>query len=152
MRALQPWLYAASTACVLLAGCCMFGPTDGSGCNQDEVEARDASAEVATRRPLPARSLRSVEKLYERARMQEENQRFAAAVRNYDELLALDAEYVDARERRDTLVALIELAEASYATAVGTADPVEARSHLELIRTFWPGYRDVEARLAALDG
>ena len=86
--------------------------------------------------------------LYERARRLERWDRYAEAVAVYDRLETVAPGFRDTAARCSTLIELIELAEELYAEALRAETAEETRAGLELIRLFWPGYRDVSERLA----
>ena len=66
----------------------------------------------------------------------------------YDRVAAVAPGFLDTAARRATLIELIELAQELYSEALRAESAEEARAGLELIRLFWPDYRDVPERLA----
>jgi hypothetical protein len=86
--------------------------------------------------------------VYEKARRFERRDRYPEAIATYERLVAQSPGYLDAGERRAALLELVEMAEVLYADAMKADSDEEARQSLELIRQFWPGYRDVPQLLA----
>lgn len=90
--------------------------------------------------------------LYASARSLTEDYRYPEAVAAYDELLALEPDYRDARSRKSTLEEFISMAEEFYALATETSDDAVAEEYLRRIHpVIWPEYRDVVERLKAID-
>lgn len=107
---------------------------------QDEVGRMKAAIEEA----------RLLE-LYEAARTLERDYKYREAVAAYDELLAKTEFFEDAIARRQTVLWLIESAEELYAKALEADSDDEAYNHLwEIHELLWPEYKDVEARLEAI--
>jgi len=89
--------------------------------------------------------------MYARARGLESDNRFVPAVAAYDDLLDQAEYYEDAIARRHTLESFISDAERFYAQIEASDDPEEILGLLRRIDVFWPEFRDVKARLAALE-
>jgi tetratricopeptide (TPR) repeat protein len=90
-------------------------------------------------------------KMYDEARSLERDFRYVEAVEAYDRLLAMIDAYDDALPRRENVKEFIELAAQYYESAMQAQTDEEAADFLRRIPVFWPGYRDVEARLAELE-
>ena len=92
-----------------------------------------------------------LDELYDEARTLESDGSYAEAVEAYDRLLERTAFHKDALARRDTLTAFVRDAEGLYARLEAATDDAERLALLRQIAVFWPEYRDVRARLAALE-
>ncbi len=90
-------------------------------------------------------------KLYETAVGLERDYRYPEAVAAFEVLLEEVGFYEDAVARRDTILEFIQLAEECYANALAATTDEEAASYLRRIPVFWPEYKDVEQRLAAIE-
>jgi len=88
---------------------------------------------------------------YTLARTLESDQQFEAAAAAYAELLELAPYFRDAIARKDTLDSYVASAAEYYAQALAQEDPAEQAGYLRRIAVFWPDYRDVQERLAALE-
>ncbi|HED64088.1 MAG TPA: hypothetical protein ENJ09_00905 [Planctomycetes bacterium] len=115
--------------------------------------AHDSSADPSTAASVieaSAPSLSPEELRASLARLESEY-RYGEALRVLDALVAIGGGDRDEllRQRR-TIEAFVDLAEESYAAADSARDPAEELFYLSLIRSFWPGYRDVDERLLAL--
>jgi tetratricopeptide (TPR) repeat protein len=115
---------------------------------QVEATDRQADAIAALRGEIAEARL---DTLYDAARTLESDGRYAEAVEAYDVLLENTAFHKDALARRDTLTAFVRDAEELYARYEAAADDAERLALLRQIAVFWPEYRDVRARLAALE-
>ena len=121
-------------------------PSDAPvGATRDASFGESSSPGTANREPDAADAAS-----YSRALMLESKDAYHEAVAVYDELLAHDPNYRDANERRATLRAFIDLAEEAYARVLAADSPAAELESLRLIRSFWPGYEDVEQRAERL--
>lgn len=91
-----------------------------------------------------------LEELYRNARDRERDFRYEEAMAAYDRLLGEVDFYKDARTRRDTLGGYVREAERLWNLALSATDPDRRRAYLLQIEVFWPEYRDLPERLAAL--
>ncbi|MHC4263797.1 MAG: hypothetical protein ACYSWX_14840, partial [Planctomycetota bacterium] len=92
-----------------------------------------------------------IQSLYDGARELESDFEFSSAIAAYESLLdETEGFYADALTRLDTLRGYIDQAAALYARANETADLAEQESLLYQITLFWPTYRDVRSRYAAV--
>ena len=92
-----------------------------------------------------------IRNVYETARELESDFEYPDAIATYDELLGeTEGFYEDALARRDTLEGYIEQAAAIYARANRAETLEEQESLLYQITLFWPTYRDVRDRYAAV--
>jgi len=124
----------------------------------DQARAALAEGRTHTERQLEAfdEMERAVEEAvlgdhYTRARTLESDQQFEAAAAAYGELLEFAPYFRDAIARKDTLDSYVASAAEYYAQALAAATPEEQAAYLRRIAVFWPDYRDVEQRLAALE-
>jgi tetratricopeptide (TPR) repeat protein len=115
---------------------------------QLEVTDRQAPAIAAQLEEIAAARK---EDQYVAARTLESDGSYVEAIEAYDRLLAQATFYKDALARRDTLKGFVRDAEAIYARLESAADDAERLVLLRQIALFWPEYRDVRARLAALE-
>lgn len=91
------------------------------------------------------------EALYVAARTLETDGSYAEAIEAYDHLLAQATFYKDSLARRDTLTGFVHDADALWVRYEAATDDAERLALLRQIAVFWPEYRDVRARLAALE-
>jgi tetratricopeptide (TPR) repeat protein len=89
--------------------------------------------------------------IYDRAKLYQSDQQYEQAIATYTELLDQAPYFKDAFARRDALQDYVKRAEELYAQALAEPTPEEQAKYLLQIATFWPEYRDVAERLAALD-
>jgi hypothetical protein len=87
---------------------------------------------------------------YQAAFDMERDYRFEDAVRAYSRLLTQYGYYKDTRERCAALQSFIEKAGSLYEQALAAPDEGTAAGFLRQIDVFWPDYKDVRERLAAL--
>jgi len=90
-------------------------------------------------------------KLYDRAVGLERDYRYYDSLAAYDELLSQAEFYEDAIARRNTVQWLIDSAEEAYARAVEAPTDDEAYALLQQVLITWPEYKDVEARMGAIE-
>jgi len=91
------------------------------------------------------------ETIYRDALALERDWRFEDAAARYDDLLLEAQFYKDSIARRDTLREYVRSAADLYAKADAAATPEEQLATLRQIELFWPEYRDVPARIRALE-
>lgn len=91
------------------------------------------------------------ETMYRDALALERDWRFEDAVARYGDLLSEAQFYKDAIARRDTLEEYVRRAAELYAKAETSTSPDEQLNALRQIELFWPEYRDVPARIRALE-
>ncbi len=92
-----------------------------------------------------------LDQIYQRARDLERDFRYEEAIAGYDALLTQVDFHRDARTRRDTLAGYVREAARLWELALAAADdPDQQRMLLLQIEVFWPEYRDLRERLAAL--
>jgi hypothetical protein len=89
-------------------------------------------------------------RLYDEALSLERDFRYEAAVDAYVRLLRETEGYEDAAERQRTLNEWVALAAKKYDAALA-AGGEEALGHFRSIEVFWPEYRDIPARISALE-
>lgn len=93
-----------------------------------------------------------LEDRYREARSLADDYRFPEAVVAFEALLAEAPDYKDAALRKTTLEEFIRLAEEFYAKALAATDDAVAEEYLRAIHpVIWPEYRDVVARLKAIE-
>lgn len=112
------------------------------------TEVQDEAFEEARREALEAR----MSDLYQRALNLEHDQRYEDASAVYAEILDEVDFFEDARTRKSTLDGYIEMAAGYYGQYEAEEDPEKQLEYLRAIAGFWPEYRDVKARIAALEG
>lgn len=91
------------------------------------------------------------DRLYSEALAYELGGDFEAAIERYAALLERTPYFKDVLTRKDTLEEYVSDAGELYARAEAAADPAEQLALLRQIAVFWPEYRDVRERLAALE-
>jgi tetratricopeptide (TPR) repeat protein len=106
----------------------------------DEVEGARASIREARH-----------EKAYNEALALERDWRYPEAVARYESLLARADYYKDVIARRDTLKEYIRLAEDLWGRADAATSAQDKLAAYRQIQVFWPEYRDLSARIAALE-
>lgn len=123
----------------------------------DAEELLEAQLELTERQDDAIAALREeisqarLDSLYDAARTLESDGSYAEAIEAYDRLLEQTTFHKDALARRDTLTAFVRDADELYARYEAAGDDQERLALLRQIAVFWPEYRDVRARLAALE-
>lgn len=107
---------------------------------KDEVDGAAASIREAR-----------LEKAYREALALERDWRYAEAVLRYDQLLARAEYYKDVISRRDALKEYIRRADDLWSRADAAAEPAAKLDLYRQLHVFWPEYRDLQARIAALE-
>lgn len=107
---------------------------------KDEVDGAEASIREAR-----------FEKAYREALALERDWRYAEAVLRYDQLLARADYYKDVISRRDALNEYIRRADDLWNRAEAEAAPATKLDLYRQIQVFWPEYKDLPARIAALE-
>ncbi|MCB9913834.1 MAG: hypothetical protein H6828_01645 [Planctomycetes bacterium] len=87
---------------------------------------------------------------YEHALSLEHDQRFEDAITAYAAILDEVDYFEDARTRLSTLEGYVEMAASYYARAEAETDSAKKIEHLRAIEGFWPEYKDVRTKIAAL--
>jgi hypothetical protein len=91
-----------------------------------------------------------LEIVYQRALTFEKAQQYPEAIAIYAQILDKTPFFKDAISRRDTLESYVREAGELYDKALASAEPAEQLALLRRIAVFWEGYKDVRARIAAL--
>jgi len=90
------------------------------------------------------------ESLYQRGLNEERDFRYDEAIATYGELLSEAEFYEDAARRKATLEEYVQRAETLYAELEAAQTPAEESAILRQFELFWPEYKDVGLRIAAL--
>jgi tetratricopeptide (TPR) repeat protein len=89
--------------------------------------------------------------LYERGLDEERDFRYDQAIATYAELLAAAEFYEDAEQRKKTLEEYVKRAADLYAQLEAAESPEAEEAILRQFEVFWPEYKDVGLRLAAIE-
>ena len=89
--------------------------------------------------------------LYDEALALERDYAYEEAIAKYEALLALTPYFKDVLARKDTLAGYVKLAADLYAQSEAAATDAEKLELLRQIHVFWPEYKDIADRIAALE-